>query len=149
VLTISKRSTAFVRPGSVLVYEITYGNAGGSPATGVVITETVPVSTAFSAAGGTPGWSCADGSPAGTECTLPVPDLPPSTIRTVRFAVVVDAHPTTRTIENTVLIGDAEGGGSDGEDSTIIGEPAPMPALTSWAFAAAVVALLLISRRRL
>jgi len=37
-----------------------------------VLTETVPDATVFVASGSTPGWSCADGAPAGTVCTLSV-----------------------------------------------------------------------------
>jgi uncharacterized repeat protein (TIGR01451 family) len=137
-----------VKPGGTLVYTITYGNTGGSTATGVVITETVPGSTTFNAAASAPGWSCADGSPPGTLCTHAVADIPPDVTRTILFAVVVDAHPLSPMITNTVLITDAEGGSSDGGHSAIVGSPAPAPAMLPWALAASIAGLLAIARRR-
>jgi len=148
MIGITKSSEPFVRPSGVLIFTLRYFNTGGSTATGIVVTETVPASTTFFAGGGTFGWSCPNGSPAGTLCTLGVPDLPPGGRRTLLFAVDVDAHPQSRTISNTVLINDAEGGSSGGGSSTTIGEPAPAPALLPWAVVAALASLIAIARRR-
>jgi len=60
-----------VNPGQRYAYRIGYRNAGNQAATGVILTETVPDDTLFSAAASAPSvWSCADGSPPGTVCTL-------------------------------------------------------------------------------
>jgi uncharacterized repeat protein (TIGR01451 family) len=148
MLEISKTSEPFVQPGATLVYTINYGNTGGTTATGVVITETVPASTTFNAAASTPGWSCPNGSPAGTMCTHAVADIPPGGTGSLLFAVTIAAQPQSLTILNTVIIRDAAGGGSGGGSSTTIGRPAPVPAMLPWAVVAALASLLAIARRR-
>jgi hypothetical protein len=50
-------------------------------------------------------------------------------------------------ILNSVLIRDADGGGSSGSDTTFL--PAPAPALAGWALAAALALLAVVARRRL
>jgi uncharacterized repeat protein (TIGR01451 family) len=65
-----KNATAV--PGGTITYSLTYTNGGNQGATGVTLSETVPANTTFNAGGSTAGWSCADGSPAGTPCTLTV-----------------------------------------------------------------------------
>jgi uncharacterized repeat protein (TIGR01451 family) len=45
-------------PGKLLKYVITYGNRGNQNATGVTLTELVPVDTRFNRAQSNPGWSC-------------------------------------------------------------------------------------------
>jgi uncharacterized repeat protein (TIGR01451 family) len=72
----------------VIRYDITVSNHGG-PATGVVIRDTVPVATTFSAGDSTPGWSCPAGPAEGSECTFPVGDLASEESRTATFAVRV------------------------------------------------------------
>jgi uncharacterized repeat protein (TIGR01451 family) len=145
---ISKTSEAIVAPGATLVYTLDYGNVGGMTATGVMITETVPASTTFNAAASSPGWSCPNGSPAGTICTHAVPDIPPDGTGTLLFAVTVDTNPATLVITNMVRITDSEGGSGDGGNSTIVGRPAPAPAMTPWAVAAALALLAAVARRR-
>ncbi len=77
VLTVSKALTGesitvdgFAQPGEVLTYTITLSNQSGTAATGVAVNEVVPANTVF--VGGTPAWSCAAGSPAGTACNASV-----------------------------------------------------------------------------
>ena len=113
-----------------------------------MITETVPLSTTFNTAASSPGWSCPNGSPSGTMCTHPVPDIPPDGGGTLLFAVTVDAQPTTLVIANSVRITDSEGGESSGGDTTIVGRPAPAPALAHWALLAALGLLAAVARRR-
>jgi uncharacterized repeat protein (TIGR01451 family) len=136
-----------VSPGATLVYTIEFGNIGSGPATGVVITETVPLATRFTAGSSSAGWSCPSSSPAGTICTHTWPDLAPGDTGTLYFAVIVDQQPDTNKIVNNVRITDSEGGGSDGGDTTPIGERAP--ALAPWALAAALLTLAALARRRL
>ena len=72
-LSITKSdNSAIVDPGGVVVYTLSYANGGNQNATGVVISETVPANTAFNAGASSTGWSCANGSPAGTACTLTI-----------------------------------------------------------------------------
>ncbi len=61
-----------VTPGSTIPYTLGYSNAGNQAATGVALAETVPADSTFNGGLSTAGWSCADGSPAGTPCTLAV-----------------------------------------------------------------------------
>lgn len=108
VMTVSKDDQVLLtQPGTTLVYLITYGNVGNQNATGVVLTETVPANTVYSAADSTPGWSCADGSGPGTSCDFAVGDVAVGGA-SVEFAVVVDTPlpPGVSQIDNTVLITD-------------------------------------------
>jgi uncharacterized repeat protein (TIGR01451 family) len=78
--------------GDTVLYTITYDNVGYADATGVTITETVPVATTFDSGGSTAGWSCADGAPAGSVCAYDLgtlDDVDPAA--TLTFAVTVDA----------------------------------------------------------
>ncbi|MEJ5312657.1 MAG: hypothetical protein WHX52_23070, partial [Anaerolineae bacterium] len=104
------------RPGATLVYTLTYSNQGDQDAAGVGIVETVPAHTTFDATGN-PGWTCADGAPAGSTCTYLVGDLPVSASHSVTFSVRVvqplPAH-TTQTV-NTATITDNGTGGEDGD----------------------------------
>jgi len=60
-----------VSPNELITYNITYANIGLRDATNTMITETVPEYTTY-VAGASSQWSCADGSPAGTVCTIMV-----------------------------------------------------------------------------
>jgi len=140
ILHISKTSATTVAPGATLVYTVKYSNSGAT-ATGVMIKETVPDHTTFNAAASTPGWSCPNGSPSGTICTLSVPDLPQGGNGTVLFAVTVDNPPGTTVILNSVLISSAEGAGAGGNATTTVVTPAPAPTLSPWALAALLLLL--------
>lgn len=106
-----------VNAGDVLVYDISYENIGDQDATGVVITDTVPLHTSFDAGSSTPGWSCSPNGNAGSACTFNVGSVnagdPPVTIQ---FAVLVDAAlpDGVDTLNNTVSIIDD---GNNGPDS--------------------------------
>jgi uncharacterized repeat protein (TIGR01451 family) len=105
-----------VEPGETIIYTLTYTNAGSLTANNTFITETVPANTTFNDASSTGGWSCADGSPAGTTCLFPLGSLPGGSGATVDFAVdVVNPIPAgVEQIENTAMIGDD---GSKGPDA--------------------------------
>ena len=70
-----------VTPGSALSYTLSYRNDGSQSATGVVLTQTLPVGTTFNAAASTAGWqetatgsgvyTLAVGAVAGGEAALP------------------------------------------------------------------------------
>lgn len=98
-LTVTKTDGATsAGPGDTVRYTIGYRNAGTQLATGVTLTETVPVHATFDAAASDPGWDCngaaagaGDGAPAGSTCTFDVGDLAASaTFEETVFAVVVD-----------------------------------------------------------
>jgi len=77
------------KPGTPLIYTLTTTNAGEQDAAGVTMTETVPVSTRFSAAASSTGWSCADGAPQGTACTLALGTLAHGQSAARDFAVTI------------------------------------------------------------
>jgi uncharacterized repeat protein (TIGR01451 family) len=108
-----------VGAGSAIDYTITYRNDGTQAATGVVITETVPPHTTFAAGPGASGWSCTDGAPAGTACSLVVGDLPVGAEGVATFGVVVDPGLpiSVASIENTVSVADDGSGGPDANPS--------------------------------
>jgi uncharacterized repeat protein (TIGR01451 family) len=145
-LQISKTTTSSGGPGAVVVYTLSFRNVGGSTATGVVLGETVPDRTVFHAAASSPGWSCADGSPPGTACTLAVPNLPPGGMGSALFAVRVDADATTGVIRNTVIITDSEGNGAEGGAVTNLSRA--VPALHALGVLAALAVLTALARRR-
>jgi uncharacterized repeat protein (TIGR01451 family) len=104
-----------VGPGQTLTYTVIYTNTGNQGATGLVLAETVPSYATFHAAASSAGWSCADGSPAGTACTLAVDDLAAGGRDTAQFVVmVIDPLPTeVAAITNTASISDDGLNGSD------------------------------------
>jgi len=146
VLQISKTSSLSVAAGATLVYTLSYGDAGGTTATSVVLSETVPDHTTFNAAASTAGWSCANGSPAATPCTLSVSDLPPGAHAVALFAVTVDSAPGVPVIRNLVII-EAAGGVSGSANATTLVGPAPAPALSPWGIAAGLAALIGVAWR--
>ena len=110
---------AIFNAGDTLVYDLSYFNDGNIDATGVVITETVPVDTTFDLAGSSGIWSCADNSPAGTTCTQSLGTVAPSlgVPTVVQFAVTIDnpLPAAVTTVTNNVSIADD---GSNGPEPT-------------------------------
>jgi len=110
-------------PGGTVVYTLTYANVGTQEATNVVITETVPENTTFDADLSDSGWSCVEGDPAGTVCSLTILSLAGGGAGgTLDFAVTVDdpVPAGVEQIENAALITDD---GTNGEDPTDEGDP--------------------------
>ena len=73
------------RPCSIIAHTF-----GGGPATGIVVSAPVPARTTFNAAASDPAWSCSDGAPAGTVCTVDIGDLDSEDFVWTEFAVMVD-----------------------------------------------------------
>ncbi|MFC1997304.1 GEVED domain-containing protein [Chloroflexota bacterium] len=114
-LYVNKNGEAPAAPGTVFVYSLDFGNNGTQGATGVVLTDTVPVNTTFNKNASSSGWSCADDDPAGSLCKLDVGLLKASDFDSVNFAVnIVDQLPDgVRTITNTAEISDDATNGVD------------------------------------
>jgi uncharacterized repeat protein (TIGR01451 family) len=96
-----------VVPGDTITYTLTASNAAGAgTAGGVVLSETVPAETSFSAGASDPGWVCAPDGSAGSTCTNNLADIVSGTNTMVDFAVVIDASvsPTLSSIDNTATL---------------------------------------------
>jgi uncharacterized repeat protein (TIGR01451 family) len=78
-----------VLPGSTISYTLTFSNTGEAPASGVVITETVPNFTEFVASQSTPTWACPNGTQGGAQCVFDVGTVGANSSNTLRFVVRV------------------------------------------------------------
>jgi hypothetical protein len=90
------------------------------------------------ASAGSPGWSCADGAPAGSKCTYSIGPLAANTSGKVLFSVITDKKYKGDPLTNTASIYDDGNNGVDpiagnntGVAATVI-EPYPIPALNPW-----------------
>ncbi len=118
-MVITKQDSGeIVVPGDTVYYTLTYRNVGNQDATGVVLTETVPVNTSFDAAASDAAWICVPDGTAGSSCTLAIGDVAAGDPAvTVIFAVIIDDPllvPETN-IVNSVSIADD---GNNGVDPT-------------------------------
>ena len=107
-----------ITPNAVVVYNLTYTNVGTQGATGLVITETVPVDTTFASASSTTGWACFPDNTAGSTCTINIGNVAGGGANgSVNFAVLVNSviNSGVTTITNTASIADD---GSNGLDPT-------------------------------
>lgn len=109
-------------PGQLVPYRIVLANSGNRGATGVALTEIVPTHTSFDASSSHPSWDCPDSSPAGTVCTLTIPELSAGEQIQVDFAVRVSRTlpAGVSLISNTVQVDDDGQNGPDpdpGDDS--------------------------------
>jgi uncharacterized repeat protein (TIGR01451 family) len=100
------------------VFTITFRNLGTAPASGVILTERIPVGTDFEPSMSTPGWNC-DNDVCDFQLLEPMPAdasgaQPP---KVIRFALSPNATlpATVDRVTNTVQIGDD---GTNGADST-------------------------------
>jgi len=91
--------------GSVLTYTISYSNTGTIVATGVVITETLPLNTDFNPDESNPAWQQVSAT---DTYTYSVGDLGVDGTHVVTFGITVDSPLPVgvSTITNTVEIGD-------------------------------------------
>lgn len=116
-LRVSKSTPASqVDVGDTVVYTITTTVTGNQNATGIIVTETVPEGSTYNAAASAPTiWSCPDGSIENTVCTTSLGNQAVGSVIDVTFAVDIVAEPTTRRLENTVVVADD---GTNGADPT-------------------------------
>lgn len=115
-LSITKTDNdAIATPGGTITWTLAYANTGDQDASGVFLAETVPANTRFSVAASSPGWTCVDGSAAGTVCNLTIGAVAAGDSGSVMFAVtVVDPLPAgVEAVSNTVTIDDDGTGGTD------------------------------------
>lgn len=104
-------------PGSTLVYVLTIDNVGAHDSGAITLTDTVPIGTVFDSANSTPGWSCSDGDPAGSVCTLSLPALASSGETSASFAVRVD-DPAAADLTEIVNSASVADDGTYGDDPT-------------------------------
>ena len=112
-----------VQPGGIIVYALAYANLGGSSATNVKITETVPANTRFVLAQSLLGWSCADASPAGSTCTFNVGTLAAGARGSALFAVLQNGTTSPVNITHTVRIGSANVDANPANNTSAITTP--------------------------
>lgn len=123
--------TATILPNGTIVYLVDYENAGSVDAVDVELVENVPDNTIFDLGSSTAGWSCADGSTAGTECRFNLTTVGASVSGSVEFAVRVlgddEMDPQAATIENTISITSPASNGPDvDEDNNSYTESTPL-----------------------
>ena len=113
---------AFPLCRGVVLYTLAYANTGNIPATGVIITETVPANTTFNPGASTAGWACVPGIDPGAICTLNIGTITAGAGGTATFGLtVVNPLPAGVTqIANTSVISDDHLNGDDPspEDNT-------------------------------
>lgn len=99
---------ALTQPGALLSYNLQVDNTGDQDATGVIVTETVPLFTTFDALASTPGWTCPNGSGPLVVCQYAIGPLAGQGGEQLVFAVRVDATVPAGVdiIENTVEVTD-------------------------------------------
>ncbi len=105
-------------PGGSIVYTLDYENVGNQDATGVVLTDTVPVNTRFNAALSDAGWSCLPDVNAGSTCSLNIGDLDAGDVGLASFVLDLDnplSDGVTQIINTAVIADD----GSNGPDPTL------------------------------
>lgn len=103
------------KPGNTLIYKLTYSNTGTIEATGVVVSEQVPVNTTFNPTSSSVGWLCAPDNSAGSTCTLAVGTVAAGQRGSVNFAVtLIDSFPVgVGLVTNTATILDDGAHGVD------------------------------------
>ncbi|WP_170287445.1 DUF11 domain-containing protein [Halioglobus maricola] len=106
VMTVSKTDgTDRASPGDTLTYTVTYGNTGDQNATGVLLTEIVPLYTSFDAGLSDPNWVC-DDVVGGSTCELDIDTLPGGGAGSALFVVTIDntVPPGVFEIINDVMV---------------------------------------------
>lgn len=115
-LSVSKSTTSsVVSPGDTITYALAYENQGNELATGVTLSETVPVGTVFVAAG-SGAWDCVDGAPAGSACRLNLPDLAGGDDGVALFKVRVP-DPLNEPLTTITNVAEIYDDGTNGPDS--------------------------------
>jgi uncharacterized repeat protein (TIGR01451 family) len=98
-------------PGDLITYTISYRNNGNAPASGVVLTETLPVSTSF--AGRPSGWTQVGSTNQYTYSAGTVPAGSGTLSTTFVVSIATNLPPGTSTFINVVRVGDDGLSGAD------------------------------------
>jgi uncharacterized repeat protein (TIGR01451 family) len=122
-------------PGDTVAFDLAFSNDGNQGATGVTITDTVPLHSTFNAGASSGVWSCLDGSPAGTVCNLAFGALAGGGAgASAVFAVdlVNPLPPGASELSNTASIADDAANGADpnpgdNSDTVVVGLDAVAP----------------------
>ena len=102
---------AIANAGETIVYTLTVANVGSQDASGVVLSDTVPAHSGFSAGSSSAGWSCVGGS-----CTLAAGAVgagDPAQSFTIAFTVNDPLGAGVTEISNTVTATDDGASGAD------------------------------------
>ncbi len=104
-----------IKPGVTVPYKLSYINKGNLPASGVVITDTVPAYTTFNPDESSPRWACSPNLQAGSVCTYVLGNLDVLQRNTITFAVDVPVSIDERvtTITNEAVVSHSGDGGGD------------------------------------
>ncbi|HLX64913.1 MAG TPA: PKD domain-containing protein [Planctomycetota bacterium] len=102
-------------PGQLTIYTLTVSNVGNQDATGVFVSETVPLNTTFDLANSAGAWTFANGAIGGTSGSVTIGNLAAGASVTLKFAVLVNATvPSGVTqIANTATVDDDHSNGAD------------------------------------
>lgn len=111
-------STVDANPGDIIEYKLTYTNAGGSPATGVTITDPVPAHSTFLSCSGNCDSSA--GTSPGDNIIWALGDMAAGDSDSVTFRVRLDSTfaQTSTTIDNRASVED-QNGTSDSNNVTV------------------------------
>jgi uncharacterized repeat protein (TIGR01451 family) len=104
-----------IKPGVTVAYHLSYINKGNLPASGVIITDTVPDYTTFNPRESSPRWSCTPNLQAGSVCVYALGNLDVLERNTITFAVDVPDSVDERVtrISNEATISHDLSGGQD------------------------------------
>ena len=79
-------------PGETINFTVEVVNSGDTSASGLILLETVPERTTFVEAQSDPGWQCAPGPDAGSECRFQVGELARDSLMRMSFTVLLDTE---------------------------------------------------------
>ncbi len=109
-------SISVVAPGGTVIYTLNYANIGTQDATGVTVSDVVPNNTFFDAANSSIGWTCADGSVAGTPCFFNVGNLAAGDPSQNIFYAVRLVEPLPSGVDNIINTANIFDDGNNGPD---------------------------------
>jgi uncharacterized repeat protein (TIGR01451 family) len=137
--------TTSATTGTIVTYTITVSNAGPSPATNVIVTDTLPAGLQFVSATPTQG-TCNAASP--LTCNLGTIGDDASASISLQARVIA----TSGSVANTASVSSTEGGGDAATTPALpvaSAEVAPIPTLSEWALIAFALMLAAVAARKM